>query len=114
SSGGDGDVSFNWTLVSGNAAFVGPTNIPGPQLKLNGVGDVTVKLAVSDGICDDPASATMTFNVFCEEEAEVAAILVPPGPHDVGSTVVIDSAGSSAGSRTWSLVSGPGEIVGGV
>src|SRR4030095_4889643 len=73
---------------------------------------VTVSLAFGDGACDDTASATMTFSVSCEDEAEIAAITVPPGPHETGSTVVLDSTGSTDGDRSWSIVSGPGEIVG--
>ncbi|MBI4606698.1 MAG: hypothetical protein HY721_32440 [Planctomycetes bacterium] len=112
SSGADGSSIYKWEVVSGSAELVGPTNIAMPQLQLNGTGDVTVKLLHGDAVCADTASATMTFGVVCEEEAEVASITVPPGPHEVGSTVVLDSAGSSTGGRSWSIVSGSGQVVG--
>jgi len=113
SSGGDGaPLSFTWEVTAGNAEFVGGNTGAMPQLKLNSEGDVTVKVTAGDSICGDGATATMTFSVFCEDDPDTAVIVAPAGPFESGSTVTLDSAGSTAGSRTWSIVSGAGEIVG--
>ena len=112
SSGADGTGSYEWTIISGDAEFIGPSNVAMPQLRLQVTGNVRAGLRFLDGACSDTATAEMEFNVFCEEEAEVASIVAPPGPHEEGATVTLDSAGSSAGGRTWSIVSGPGEIQG--
>ncbi|TPW10243.1 MAG: hypothetical protein FD127_3825 [Acidimicrobiaceae bacterium] len=121
SSGADGgSFTYNWSVVSGNAALVAPGTGPTPQLKINGAGAVRVRLGVTDGACADGASAEMTFNVFCDDPAEVAVVAgAPAGTTAVNAAVVLDSAGSSAGTgdakpftRAWAIDSGPGVIDG--
>ena len=113
SSGADGTGFYVWSILGGAAEFVGPSNIAMPQIQVNAPGTVQVRLEFIDGACDDTASDEMEFNVICDEPAEVASIgIVTAPPYDEGSTVTLDSAGSSPGGRTWSIVSGPGEIVG--
>ena len=112
STGADQSATYEWSVISGPAELIGLAGTPMRQVSLSGTGTVRVGLRLVDG-CDDSSTAEMEFEVICDEPAEVAEIgIVTAPPYDEGSIVTLDSAGSSTGNRTWSIVSGPGEIVG--
>ncbi len=120
STGADGAFAYTWELLSGSASFIGPATGPMPQLALTGSGTVRVRLSLRDGSCGDGASAEMSFEVLCNDPAEVAAIAgAPAGTTAINAPVVLDGGASSAGAGdakpftyAWSIDSGPGGIEG--